>query len=227
MEAHAVYEWLMEGTAIPGDRDDAHIVASMIAIAVREVTPGHALSEGLGLAGGALRDLISAVFPNAISELEGYGLDADVSPSEDERCLRELLSRHATRGTGFELQLAAMIARRAMRANHLWQDAGLRGRRELSDLMARHFAPLATRNNRDMKWKKFFYRMICRDEGFRLCTAPSCSECDDFSVCFGDESGESLLARIRRDGEMPVHIDIPLLSPMFAQNQLHDAVPRT
>jgi nitrogen fixation protein NifQ len=144
--------------------------------------------------------------------LERYGLDAKVSLSEDERCLRELLARHSTSGTWFELQLAALIARRAMRANHLWQDVGLRGRRELSDLMARHFAPLAVRNNRDMKWKKFFFRMICRYEGFRLCTAPSCSECDDFAVCFGDESGESLLARIRRDAEMPVHFDVPLTS---------------
>jgi len=53
-----------------------------------------------------------------------------------------------------------------------------------------------------MKWKKFFYRMICRDEGFRLCSAPSCAECDDFSVCFGDESGESFLARNRRASDL-------------------------
>jgi nitrogen fixation protein NifQ len=53
-----------------------------------------------------------------------------------------------------------------------------------------------------MKWKKFLYRMICRDEGFRLCSAPSCSECDDFAVCFGEESGESLLARTRREADL-------------------------
>ena len=35
--------------------------------------------------------------------------------------------------------------------------------------MLRHFAELARRNNPDMKWKKFFYRMICRDEGFSMC----------------------------------------------------------
>jgi nitrogen fixation protein NifQ len=64
--------------------------------------------------------------------------------------------------------------------------------------MRLHFAPLALRNSRDMKWKKFLYRMICRDEGYRLCTTPICSECDDFAMCFGDESGESLLARNRR-----------------------------
>ena len=80
----------------------------------------------------------------------------------------------------------------------------------VDDFAPRHFAPLAMLNHRDMKWKKFFYRIICRDEGFRLCTAPSCSECDAFAVCVGDESGESLLARIRRDAEPLVHIAVSL-----------------
>ena len=53
-----------------------------------------------------------------------------------------------------------------------------------------------------MKWKKFFYRTICRDEGYMLCAAPSCAECDDFEICFGEESGESLLARARRIADM-------------------------
>jgi nitrogen fixation protein NifQ len=77
----------------------------------------------------------------------------------------------------------------------------LRNRRELSWLMERHFPVLSQRNTRDMKWKKFLYRVICRDEGFAICTAPSCSECDDFDKCFGAEDGESLLARTRRDAE--------------------------
>jgi nitrogen fixation protein NifQ len=69
--------------------------------------------------------------------------------------------------------------------------------------MQRHFAPLARRNTQDMKWKKFFFRMLCRDEGYSLCSAPSCSECSDFCACFGDESGESLLARERLQSETP------------------------
>jgi nitrogen fixation protein NifQ len=218
METAAVYNWLIGVPGASCSPDDAHAVASMIAMAVRETELGGALTVGLGIAGAELRDLISSLFPHAIHLLERFGLDAKVSVSEDESCLRELLSRHSTSGTRLELRLAAMIARRAMRSNHLWQDVGLRGRHELSALMARHFAPLAIRNNRDMKWKKFFYRMICRDEGFRLCTAPSCSECDDFAVCFGDESGESLLARIRRDAEMPVQIDVSLISLAIARS---------
>jgi nitrogen fixation protein NifQ len=213
MEAQTVYNWLFEAPrSMPCDAADAHVMASVIAVAVQEAEPGGTLTAGLGLSGADLRDLIFAFYPHAVSFLERFHLNANVSLSEDERCLRDLLSRHTTRGSWFELRLAALMARRAMRANHLWQDLGLRNRRELSDLMARHFAPLATRNHRDMKWKKFFYRMICKDEGFRLCTAPSCSECDDFAVCFGDESGESLLARIRRDAETQIHIDVPLMS---------------
>ena len=67
--------------------------------------------------------------------------------------------------------------------------------------MTRHFKPLALRNTGDMKWKKFFYRLICADASYTLCTAPSCAECDDFEGCFGEETGESLLARTRRNAE--------------------------
>jgi nitrogen fixation protein NifQ len=209
METNAIYNWLIDAP-LSCAADDAHVVASVIAMSVREAESGSTLAAGVGLAGAELRDLIGTLFPHATSLLERYGLDAGVFLSDDERSLRELLSRHTTSGSWIELRLASMISRRAMRPNHLWQDVGLRCRRELSELMMRHFAPLAMRNHRDMKWKKFFYRMICRDEGFRLCTAPSCSECDDFAVCFGDESGESLLARIRRDAETLVHIAVSL-----------------
>jgi nitrogen fixation protein NifQ len=48
-----------------------------------------------------------------------------------------------------------------------------------------------------MKWKRFLYRMVCSMEGFTLCTAPVCTECDDFEHCFGAEDGEARLARLR------------------------------
>ena len=65
-----------------------------------------------------------------------------------------------------------------------------RHRGELNELMTRHFKPLALRNKGDMKWKKFFYRLICADASYSLCTAPSCAECDDFAQCFGEETGD-------------------------------------
>ena len=88
-----------------------------------------------------------------------------------------------------------------MSGDHLWQDLGLLDRGELNRLMRERFPTLAARNVANMKWKKFFYRMLCELEGFTLCTAPSCRECCDFDDCFGAETGESALARIRR-GEL-------------------------
>jgi nitrogen fixation protein NifQ len=133
--------------------------------------------------------------------LEAFGLDGEPMVGDDERCLRELLWRFRTVPAPITSLLSVLVARRATRPNHLWQDLGLANRGELCRLMQRHFASLARRNTQDMKWKKFFFRMICRDEGYTLCSAPSCSECCDFSACFGDESGESLLARVRLQSE--------------------------
>jgi nitrogen fixation protein NifQ len=93
-----------------------------------------------------------------------------------------------------------MIARRAVEPNHLWEDLGLRNRAELSRLLVRHFASLAAQNTRNMRWKRFFYRMLCEADGMVLCTTPVCRDCADFEHCFGEETGESRLARTRRAG---------------------------
>lgn len=192
MTAEEAYRWLM------GSRDDfaAHVLASILALAMTEAAAsGRPLSETAGF--GPSTDLI-AVFPHASAFLT-----PDESPlrSEDEACLLELLCRGATTRSSFELLLGGMVARRSQRPNHLWQDLGLADRSELSRLMNTWFAPLASRNTQDMKWKKFFSRMICRDTAYTLCSAPSCGECDDFDVCFGEENGQSLLAHLRRAAE--------------------------
>ena len=180
---------------------DGHVLVCLFAIGVAESTSGSSLAEALGISGKVLRGVIDQYFPGAMDSLEAFGLDSTILVEEEEQSLRRLLQRSRSTSAPLSSLLAILVARRTMRPNHLWQDLGLRNRGELSELMRRHFEPLAKRNVNDMKWKKFLYRMICRDEGFRLCTAPSCAECDDFAVCFGDESGESLLARNRRNSE--------------------------
>ena len=202
MDARDLYDWLMAGGGHSAcDAFDAHVVASILALGIAEAVNEKLLpGERIGLGPAALLGLVDHMFPAARPQFESFPLD-DVRPGDDEACLRDLLCRHASDGSGIEMALAAMVARRAQRPNHLWQDLGLRNRRELSWLMERHFEPLSRKNAQDMKWKKFLYRMICRDEGYRLCTAPSCTECDDFEVCFGTEDGESLMARHRRDAE--------------------------
>lgn len=95
--------------------------------------------------------------------------------------------------------LAAAIARRAMKDDHLWQDLGLFERPELGRLIARHFPALHAGNSQNMRWKKYFYRRLCEAEGFVLCTAPSCAVCTDFADCFGAEDGMSRIAQVRRE----------------------------
>lgn len=197
------YRWLMEGsTGRPRDSFDAHVVASIVALALFESrAEGRTLLEGVGLDEADFLRMIENLFAHAALPLAELAKGSAPSVAEEEACLRDLLERCSTKRSAFEKLLAAMVARRALRPNHLWQDLGLRDRDELSRLMDRHFKPIAVRNARDMKWKKFLYRTICRDEGYTLCTAPSCSECGDFHRCFGEESGESLLAAVRRAAE--------------------------
>jgi len=199
----AVYRLLMRGCRHDSaDGFDIHVVACILALAFWEsIDEQRPLSATTGLEPAELRRLVAAVFPDAVYFFPEI-TEHPVERSADEECLRDLLATCATHQSAWQRMLAAMIARRAQRADHLWQDLGLRDRGELSRLMQRHFRPLAARNSSDMKWKKFLYRMICRDAGYSLCTAPSCSECADFEVCFGDETGESRLARVRRDGEL-------------------------
>jgi nitrogen fixation protein NifQ len=173
------------------------VAASLIGIAMQERrTGGPPLAEALGVASFELRALFLETFPGAADLLAHAGGDPG-APGADEQALRDLLWYHAA-GTGtFERALVKMIARRAQRPNHLWQDLGLSSRSQLGLLMQRWFPTLASRNVSDMKWKKFFYRTMCSSTGFSLCTAPVCSECDDFDDCFGPEDGERLLAAVR------------------------------
>jgi nitrogen fixation protein NifQ len=205
MQPAEVYAWL---TAIPNmgcDGFDAHVTASILAISLWEAETGRLRpTDAIGLDGEVLVALTKELFPHAATVFSRWQGETASPASEDEACLRELLRHNTTHDTPFQCQLADMVARRCLRPNHLWQDLGLRNRQELGWLLMRHFEPLAERNRADMKWKKFFYRTICRDEGYMLCAAPSCAECDDFDHCFGEEGGESLLANARRNAELRI-----------------------
>ncbi|WKW50459.1 nitrogen fixation protein NifQ [Rhodomicrobium lacus] len=201
--ARNVYSMLMEAKAPGTDTFDAHVIACILAMSFAEAKAEHIpLVDAVGLEADQLTDLVETCFPDALAWLSRDIGRRDIARSADEACLLDLLKSGAGRQTVFAHRLAALVARRAQRPNHLWQDLGLRHRGDLSDLMKRHFAPLARRNSHDMKWKKFLYRMICADAAFSLCTAPSCGECGDFETCFGDETGESLLARGRRAADL-------------------------
>ncbi|MDR3739667.1 MAG: nitrogen fixation protein NifQ [Terracidiphilus sp.] len=208
MTTDAMYILLNRSLAPACDPFDGHVLACVFAIAAEESAADRSLAQALGVSGKSLRGVIAQYFPHALDHLIAFGLDSELVVEDEEQSLRMLLQRSRSTSGPLSSLLAAIVARRAMQSNHLWQDLGLTNRSELSALMQRHFAPLAVRNNQDMRWKKFFYRMICRDDSYRLCAAPSCSECCDFNVCFGDESGESRLARVRWQVETLVPIQI-------------------
>lgn len=191
--AEAIYAellWLGGRGGLPAF--DVHVASCILALSFFEAEQsGMSLAEATGLDGEELGELCRIAFPGAALP------EADAPKvGKEEQALRDILWMNCSEASVFELLLARLIARRCQRPNHLWQDLGLASRTELSMLMQQHFPRLAMRNSADMKWKKFFYRMMCTSEGFRLCAAPVCSDCDDFEACFGAEDGEALLARI-------------------------------
>ena len=203
MQPADIYAWLTAKPNMGCDGFDSHVAASILALALFEAEAGgYPITDAVGLDGAALVELARELFPHTAPVFARWHDACASAPTEDEVCLRDLLRRSVTHGTRFQDLLADMVARRCMRPNHLWQDLGFRNRRELGWMMLRHFEALAQRNTADMKWKKFFYRTICRDDGYMLCAAPSCAECDDFDNCFGEEGGESLLANARRSVDL-------------------------
>jgi nitrogen fixation protein NifQ len=198
MTPDALYTLLINANEVTTcDPFDGHVLACIFATAVNEHLAGGSFTNALGIFGSALRRDIERYFPGALQRIEMYELDIEPTVTEDDKCLRELLWRFRSASSPISSLLTFLVARRATRPNHLWQDLGLANRDELSKLMLRHFTALARRNNQDMKWKKFLYRTICREDGFSMCVAPCCSECGDFDACFGSESGESLLTPLR------------------------------
>lgn len=186
------YRLLMAGRSST-EEFDCHLFACAVAVARQSERP---LAEGLGLSAGDFATLMATYFPHV--DFSAMAGDGDAPASIEEPDLRDLLLTHRTRGMVEERWLAAIVARRSLEPNHLWQDLGLTGRADLGRLMRTHFAPLAARNDRDMKWKKFFYRQLCAQEGIVICKSPICDSCDDFAVCFSAEDGQSLLAHAAR-----------------------------
>lgn len=202
--AHCDGEALAAAIALgaPPVRDPflVEIFSRLLAVGIMETREeGNTLSDALGLGREDLRALTVWIGGGSLSPLA----DAAAEPvvDEEEEQVLSLLRGFAVDARRETRWVAAMIARRAMRPNHLWQDLGLADRSWLNEMLRRFFPELHAGNTADMKWKKYFYRRLCELEGFTLCTAPSCRECCDFDRCFGAEDGQSLLARARLEAD--------------------------
>ena len=134
--APSCYDRLM--AAGRGDPFDRHVFACAVAAGLAEAP--RPLTEALGLSADGLAGIFDAYFPETRALLENLRLTAPAESDEpEEPDLRALLLDHRTSGAPVEASVAAIVARRSCRANHLWQDMGLFNRSELSGLLHRHF----------------------------------------------------------------------------------------
>ena len=186
------------------DPFSAHVFACALTVAICEAADlSDSVSASFGLDRGNLFRLMQNWAPEAMRYVDPRMQPEHVEFDEEESQLRALLERYRADRSETTDWLIAIVTRRAMAPGHLWQDLGLFDRAELGRLLERWFPELARRNVAKMKWKKFFYRSLCELEGFTLCAAPTCRECADFDDCFGEESGEGLLARLANVSSAP------------------------
>jgi nitrogen fixation protein NifQ len=166
----------------------------------------HGLAEAHHLSKSA--EKVLGLRPNLLNAAAAFvHMDLFLSPSplssdeedEEEVMVRQVLLGNCSGPEDVSEWLAFIVARRGMEPNHLWEDLGLAERSDLTKLMLRHFAPLASKNTRNMRWKRFLYRSLCEAEGFTMCPSPTCDSCGEFNVCYGDDSGEAVMARNNRD----------------------------
>ena len=177
------------GCATDGDAPEVQALAGVLATAFERF--GTMLLPLAGLEAAATRHLMARWFPGADARLaldwpaQAARMEARFDEIED---IVALLGDFAAPGAAEEsLWLAHALAQASLGDNHLWQDLHLPSRRELSALMSTWFPGLAARNDRDMKWKKFFYKQLCDRAELSICRAPSCGVCSDYAACYGPE----------------------------------------
>jgi nitrogen fixation protein NifQ len=115
-------------------------------------------------------------------------LPIDENPAwvETKAELQALFAEHASPNPMARLWGHIIISACSL-SNHLWEDLGVKNRGILSQLIEKYFPLLYHKNKNNMRWKKFFFRMLCQKEGFELCKSPNCATCIDYTVCFAQQ----------------------------------------
>lgn len=109
--------------------------------------------------------------PGVLEALLGPGGPRDRFPvtdrAEEYDALLALLLANATDPSDPDTrEVASAVAAGCLGQAHLWHDLGLPERPALRALISAYFAPLAAENDRDIRWKLFFYRKLCGWGGF-------------------------------------------------------------
>ncbi len=131
-ERYAALRAAQTPKADDGAAFDDHLFACFLAIGLTEEEAGVAtLTDALGLSGNELARLFATRFPLGALPFPLWR-EGEPVLEDEETLLRELLSSHRVRDDEAAAWLVAILARRSMRDDHLWQDLGLFNRAELS-----------------------------------------------------------------------------------------------
>jgi nitrogen fixation protein NifQ len=190
------FERLMAAAA--GGETGRHLAHLLAHLALAPRLGLGCLPLNLGLTGEAFEALFERLFEGAqealslptsaahLLETRSTMREELIELRDDERVeLVELLE--AYRHPAAPAELSLIIASGCLGGDHLWRDLGLPDRAALSELMQKAYPQLKARNDRDMKWKRFFYKQLCERGGGYVCRAPSCDQCSAYSDCFGPE----------------------------------------
>jgi nitrogen fixation protein NifQ len=92
--------------------------------------------------------------------------DTPMERPEEYVALVELLMGSAVPGDTDAAAIAERIASASIQPGHLWRTMGLSDRGELRVLFETHFPRVAAGNTKDMRWKKYLYKLMCGWPGF-------------------------------------------------------------
>ena len=181
-EKHAIYSRLM---AVSTSLQNDDVLACMLtSVCVGE----GGMPFRLGLSESEYENMMQAHFPGTELPISYFKPEDEVDNRFDEQTeLLDLLMQHRRYASDETAWMATIVVTGCMGGNHLWQDLGLWSRLDLTSLLKINFPVLAAKNDRDMKWKKFFYKQLCQQEGIYVCRSPSCEVCPDYADCFGPE----------------------------------------
>lgn len=182
MSKEALYNTLITGMT---DNPVSDLLAKMLA---SQQCGFGVMPRWLGLSHKLFATMLASYLPAA--ELDSFEHLRDMLDPErfdEHEDLRALFNSHQTEGNDDAVVMADILTAGCMGGDHLWQDMGFWSRKDLSAFIYHAFTPLAEKNVYDMKWKKFFYKQLCNQEGVYTCRAPSCQVCNDYQECFGPE----------------------------------------
>lgn len=169
-------------------RDGAPVEDTLARILSSWLLGNGVLPDYLGLQASEFERLLETHFPcYPIQYIVNPGRSLDAQRKDEISDLHILLTNNRTGRCDSEIWMTDIVVAGCLGSDHLWQDLGLWQRADLSKLMLDNFEPLAKRNTKDMKWKKFLYKQLCETDGIYICRAPSCEVCADYHNCFGPE----------------------------------------